>query len=79
MKIQILGMGCPKCKKLYEAAEKAVSELGLEDVQLEKVEKLSEITAMGVMMTPAMAIDGEVTVSGRVPSVEEIKGLIQGR
>lgn len=79
MKIQVLGMGCPKCKKLYKAVEKAVEELGLEDVQLEKVEKLSEISAMGVMMTPALAIDGEVPVSGRVPSVEEIKGLIQGR
>lgn len=79
MKIQVLGMGCPKCKKLYRAVEKAVEELGLEDVQLEKVEKLSEISAMGVMMTPALAIDGEVPVAGRVPSVEEIKGLIQGR
>ncbi|MFO8184736.1 MAG: thioredoxin family protein [Candidatus Aegiribacteria sp.] len=79
MKIQVLGMGCPKCKKLYKAVEKAIEELGLEDVQLEKVEKLSEISAMGVMMTPALAIDGEVPVSGRVPSVEEIKGLIQGR
>lgn len=77
MKIQILGMGCPKCRKLYEAAEKAVNELGLDGVQLEKVEKLSEIAAMGVMMTPALVIDGEVTVSGRVPSVEELKALIQ--
>ena len=77
MKLQILGMGCPKCKKLYEHVEEAVNELGLEDVQLEKVEKLSEISAMGVMMTPALAIDGEVSVAGRVPSVEEIKGLIQ--
>lgn len=79
MKIQVLGMGCPKCKKLYQAVEKAVEELGREDVQLEKVEKLSEISAMGVMMTPALAIDGEVPVVGRVPSVDEIKGLIQGR
>jgi len=79
MKIQILGMGCPKCKKLYEAAEKAVSELGLEDVQLEKVEKLSEITAMGVMMTPALVVDGEVVVAGRVPSAEEITVIIRNR
>ncbi len=79
MKLQVLGMGCPKCKKLYEAVEKAIEELGLDDVQLEKVDKLSEISAMGVMMTPALAIDGEVSVAGRVPSVEEIKGLIQER
>jgi small redox-active disulfide protein 2 len=79
MKIQILGMGCPKCKKLYEAVEKAIDELGLNDVQLEKVDKLSVISEMGVMMTPALAIDGEVSVAGRVPSVEEIKSLIQDR
>jgi len=77
MKIQILGMGCPKCKKLYETAEKAVKDLGLEDVQLEKVEKLSEIAAMGGMMTPALAMDGEILVAGRVPSAQEIKELIQ--
>lgn len=79
MKLQILGMGCPKCRKLYSAVEQAVEELGLEDVSIEKVEKLADIAAMGVMSTPALAIDGEVPVSGRVPSVEEIKGLLQGR
>ena len=76
MLIQILGMGCPKCKKLYEAAEKAVDELGLEDARLEKVDKLSEIAAMGVMMTPAIALDGRILVTGRVPSVAEIKDMI---
>ena len=79
MKIQILGMGCPKCKKMYEAVEKAVEELELQDIVLEKVEKLSEISAMGVMMTPALAVDGDVLVAGRVPSKEEVKGMISGR
>ncbi|MBN2585906.1 MAG: TM0996/MTH895 family glutaredoxin-like protein [Candidatus Fermentibacteraceae bacterium] len=77
MKIQILGMGCPKCRKLYESVEKAVGELELADVQLEKVETLSAISDMGVMMTPALAIDGNVCVAGRVPSVDEIKKFIQ--
>ncbi|OPL19100.1 MAG: hypothetical protein AVO35_12565 [Candidatus Aegiribacteria sp. MLS_C] len=79
MKIQILGMGCPKCKKMYEAVEKAVEELGLEGAELLKVETLSEISAMGVMMTPALAVDGDVLVAGRIPSTEEIKGMISGR
>lgn len=76
MLIQVLGMGCPKCKKLYEAVEKAVNELGLEGVRLEKVENLSEIAEMGVMMTPALAMDGKVMIAGRVPSVDEIKAMI---
>lgn len=77
MRIQILGMGCPKCRKLYETAEKAVEELGLEGVDIEKVEDLSEISAMGVMMTPALAVDGVVKVSGRVPSVREIREMLE--
>jgi len=78
MKVLVLGMGCPKCGKMYEAAEKAIAELGLEDVRLEKVEKLTEIAAMGVMMTPALAVDGRVLVAGRVPSVPDLMRLIAG-
>ena len=77
MKLQILGMGCPKCKKLYKHAEAAVKELGLEDVQREKVEALSEIAAMGGMMTPALAVDGDIKAGGRVLSVQEIVELIK--
>lgn len=73
--IQILGTGCPKCKKLVEGAEQAARELGM-DYQLEKVTQIKEIMAFGVMMTPALAVDGEVRISGKVPSVEEIKQLI---
>ncbi len=71
MKIQVLGTGCAKCKKLYAEAEKAVAASGL-PAQLEKVEKIDEIMAFGVMMTPALAIDGEVKSSGRIPAVSEI-------
>jgi small redox-active disulfide protein 2 len=76
MKVQVLGTGCPKCKKTAENAKQAVHELGLQ-VEIEKVEKIAEIMKFGVVMTPALAIDGKVKVSGKVPSVEEIKGFLQ--
>ncbi len=75
MKIQILGTGCPKCKKLLETTEKAAGESGV-GYELEKVTDINQIMSFGVMMTPALAINGEVKTVGRVPSVEEIKELI---
>ncbi|PIS47001.1 MAG: thioredoxin family protein [Elusimicrobia bacterium CG08_land_8_20_14_0_20_51_18] len=74
-KIQILGMGCPKCNKLYAAAEAAAKELGIE-YEMEKVSDINKITDMGVMMTPALAINGEVKFSGRIPSPEDLKKAI---
>lgn len=74
--IQILGTGCAKCEKLKKNAEAAVSESGVE-ATVEKVEDINEITGFGVMMTPALAIDGEVKVVGKVPSPEEIKKLLE--
>jgi small redox-active disulfide protein 2 len=74
-KIQILGTGCPKCKQLAELAEKAAKELGIE-YQLEKVTQISDIMKFGVMITPALVVDGKVKISGKVPNVEEIKKLI---
>lgn len=76
MKIQILGTGCPKCKKLTENAEKAALELGIEHA-IEKVTDINAIMAFGVMMTPALAIDGEVKLVGRVPGVEELKTILK--
>jgi small redox-active disulfide protein 2 len=76
MKIQILGMGCPKCRKLYEAAEQAAKELGLE-YEMEKIDDIDRITEMGVMMTPALAIDGEVKLVGRVPTIENLKEILK--
>jgi len=74
--IQILGTGCPKCKKLAENAEAAAQALGL-DYQIEKVTDLSQIMAFGVMLTPALAVDGVVKVVGKVPDVEAIKALLK--
>ncbi len=75
MKIQILGTGCPKCKTLTENAEKAAKEMGL-DCHIEKVTDINDILAFGVMMTPALAIDGEVKSAGKVLSPDEIKKLL---
>ena len=74
-RVQVLGTGCAKCAKLKEHADAAVSELGI-DASVEKVEDIVEITNFGVMMTPALAVDGQVKVVGKVPSVEEIKGYL---
>ncbi len=73
--VQVLGTGCARCAKLKEHAETAVSELGI-DASVQKVDDIVEITSFGVMMTPALAVDGEVKVVGKVPSVEEIKGYL---
>ena len=74
-KLQILGTGCAKCKKLADNTETAAKELSL-DYELEKVTDINEIMKFGVMMTPALAVDGEVKLVGKVPSAEEIKSLI---
>ena len=71
-KIQILGTGCPKCRKLAENAEAAAKALGL-DYTIEKITNITEIMKFGVMMTPALAVDGVVKVVGKVPTPEELK------
>ena len=71
-KVQILGTGCPKCKKLAENAEIAAKALGIE-YEIEKVTDINEIMKFGVMMTPALAVDGKVKSVGKVLSPEEIK------
>lgn len=76
MKIEILGMGCPKCEKLYEMAQKAAQELNIE-AEFVKVTDINKIMNYGVMVTPALAIDGEVKVAGRIPTVEQIKTWLQ--
>ena len=74
-KIQILGTGCPKCKKLTENAEAAAKELEIE-YEIEKVTDINEMMKFGVMMTPALVVDGEVKVVGKVPSSAEIKQML---
>lgn len=75
MLIQVLGPGCKKCQTLKENAEAAVAELGV-DATIEKVEDIMQITSFGVMMTPAIVIDGDVKSVGKVLSPEEIKAMI---
>ena len=74
-KLQILGTGCPKCKKLTENTEAAAKELGIE-YTIEKVTDINEIMKFGVMITPALAVDGEVKVAGKVAGPEAIKDML---
>ena len=74
MKIQILGSGCKSCQRLYENAQAAAQESGL-DFEMEKIQDFQQISAMGVMKTPALAIDGKVKFSGKVMEKDEIKNL----
>jgi len=74
-KIQILGTGCPKCKQLAANAEAAAQALGIE-YEVEKVTQINDIMKFGVMVTPALAIDGQVKVSGKVASPDEIKKML---
>lgn len=75
MLIQVLGTGCPKCIKLAEHATQAATELGV-DFMLEKVTEINAIIGFGVMLTPALVVDGAVKFSGRVPSVAELKEIL---
>jgi small redox-active disulfide protein 2 len=75
MKIKVLGTGCAKCKKLYAEAERAIATSG-KPVELEKVEKIDEIMKYGVIVTPALVVNGEVKSSGRIPSTSEIVSWI---
>jgi small redox-active disulfide protein 2 len=75
-KLQILGTGCPKCRKLTENAEAAAKALGIE-YAIEKVTGINDIMAFGVMMTPALVVDGQVKVVGKVPGVDEIKAMLR--
>lgn len=76
MKIKILGMGCWKCNKLEENVRKAVQELGVK-LEIEHVRDMDKIIEYGIMMTPALVIDGKVICAGRIPDVEEIKGWLK--
>jgi small redox-active disulfide protein 2 len=74
-KLQVLGTGCPKCRRLAENAEAAAKALGIE-YAMEKITDINEIMKFGVMMTPALAVDGVVKVVGKVPDAEAIKALL---
>ncbi len=76
MKIEILGIGCANCNKLYQNALEAVKMSGKE-VEVTKVEDIKKIMSYGVLSMPALVIDGMVKVAGKIPKVEEIKGWIK--
>jgi small redox-active disulfide protein 2 len=75
MNIKILGTGCSRCKSLEQITRNAVSELGI-NAEIEKVEDIVKIMGYGVMHTPALVIDEKIALSGRVPSLTEIKEII---
>ena len=73
--VKVLGVGCAKCEKLFENVKRAAEEVGVE-IALEKVTDISKIMGFGVMITPALVVDGEVKAAGKVLSVEQIKELL---
>lgn len=75
MQILVIGPGCAKCKTLAQFTEQAVKELGV-TAEINKVTDLKQIMALGVMMTPALAVNGTIKLAGRVPSVDDIKKLL---
>ncbi|MBB5336615.1 thioredoxin family protein [Pectinatus brassicae] len=75
MNIEILGMGCEKCKKLYTATEQAVNEKSI-NAHIKEVKDIKQIMQYGIMSTPALVIDGKVKISGKVLSKDEIKQLL---
>ncbi|MEJ5258418.1 MAG: thioredoxin family protein [Fervidobacterium sp.] len=74
-KIEVLGSGCPKCKQTLKIIETAIQELGINAV-VEKVQDIDEIISRGVVATPAVAIDGKVVLSGKIPTLDEAKALL---
>ena len=76
MKIEVFGTGCPKCNALEEAAREAADGLGI-DYELVKVSGIAEVAARGVLLTPALAVNGKIKVSGKVPPVDRIQEMLR--
>jgi len=76
MKIEVLGMGCPKCMSTEQNLRKALAELSLQ-AEVEKVTDIQQIIQRGALSTPALAIDGRLVIQGRIPTVEQLKELIR--
>lgn len=75
MNILVIGPGCSRCKTLAQLTEQAVKELGI-SAEINKVTDLKQIMALGVMMTPALAVNGTIKLAGRVPSLDEVKKVL---
>jgi len=76
MQVKVLGTGCAKCNKLYDIAAKAIAESGV-DADLSKVEKIDEIVAHGVLMTPGLVIDGQLKSAGKLPTVAQVTAWLK--
>ncbi len=76
MKIQVLGSGCPTCKKLHEITKEAVVQLNLKD-EVEYITDISKIVEMGVMSSPVLAVDGKPVMVGFLPDIEKVKNLLK--
>jgi len=74
-KVEVLGSGCARCKQTAKVMEMALKELGI-DAVVEKVEDINEIVNRGVVATPAVAINGKIVLSGKMPSLEEAKAVL---
>jgi small redox-active disulfide protein 2 len=74
--VKVLGPGCPKCRELFETTQKVIADRKIE-CELTKVTDINEIVSFGIMITPALVVDGEVRMSGRVPSPDEIEGFLK--
>lgn len=77
MKVEVLGTGCTKCKRMFDNVTEAIKKANLQ-AEVVKVEELNEIVSRGVLMTPSLFVDGEEVVAGRVPTVNEIIEILQG-
>lgn len=76
MRIEVLGTGCPKCRKTLENVEKAIKDLGV-NAEIVKVDKVEDIMNYGVIMTPALVINGDVKIAGKIPSPEQVMEWIK--
>ena len=77
MKIEILGTGCAKCNALMENVQTVIEKLGLEDCTIAKIQEFNEIAKRGVLMTPALVVNGKVKTIGKVPGIDEIIGFLR--
>lgn len=75
MEIKVIGTGCEKCNRLYQNVQQAVNELGI-TANIEKVEELMDIVRLGVMLTPALMVDGKIVITGRVPDVKSLLSIL---
>jgi len=77
MKIEVFGTGCMKCKRLEKNVKEALASAGI-DAEIIKIDDINAIMERGIMVTPALAIDGDVKIMGKVPSVDELVKIIKG-